>query len=244
MCDAERVQGALVASTGVTALQLPALEDCHYVARGGFVMSLILSLLSVFFSGLQQSSFGGQTETGDLRTWLASGTFLNENTMKTELRSSMVSHMILQAPFEIVVMSITLFIVGLGTYLGSSWKFDLPLSTGSHGNRGVLIAFIIPTVFVLLMYGHMMGLKDRELVKAADAQLVAEQLVSKATISDDVEALAKQDLGKQVSVRAEAVGSEWAALRQALHAAADAQRKCAEANMEIAKQYECLLGHH
>ena len=153
----------------------------------------------------------------------------------------MVSHMILQAPFEVVVMSITLFVVGLGTYLGSSWKFDLPLLTGSHGNRAVLIAFIIPTVFVLLMYGHMMGLKDREVAHAAEASTTAEQLVSKASEIDDVEAIGDSVMAKAFSVKPGAVPSGLAALKEALQSAADAQRSCAQANLEVAKCYERLL---
>ncbi|KAF2108806.1 hypothetical protein BDV96DRAFT_503734 [Lophiotrema nucula] len=248
VCGMIAIIGALVASAGVTALQLPGLEDCHFVARGTFVMSLILSLMSVFFSGLQQSSFGRASEARDLRLWLASGGFWNDKTLKTELRSSMVAHMILQAPFEIVVMSITLFVVGLGTYLGSSWKLDLPLTTGKDGNRAVLIAFIIPTVFVLLMYGHMMGLKDRELVKAADvcdAQMMAEQMKSKVSSSGDVEAIAHQEVDNAILAKSTGVVvSELSSLREALQAAADAQRKCAQANEEVARQYERLLRVH
>lgn len=150
------MEGALVASCGVTALQLPGLENCHYLARVSFVMSLVMSLMSVFFSGLQQSSFGGQIETKDLRMWLANGTYWNDRTQTQDLRSSIVAHQILQAPFEVVIMSITLFIVGLGTYLGSSWEHNLPLSSGAEGNRAVLIAFVVPTIFVLLMYGQLL----------------------------------------------------------------------------------------
>ncbi|KAF2467371.1 uncharacterized protein BDR25DRAFT_183327, partial [Lindgomyces ingoldianus] len=168
VCGMIAIIGALVAQAGLTALQLPSLEDVHYVARAVFTMSLILSLLAVFFSGLQQSSFGRASEPKDLRLWLSSGVRWDEANMKGELQSSMVAHMILQAPFEIVVMSITLFVVGFGVYLGSSWKAGLKLNEGSQGNRAVLIAFVVPTVFVLLMYGHMMGLKDRELGQMGD----------------------------------------------------------------------------
>jgi hypothetical protein len=202
-------------------------------------MSLILSLLSVFFSGLQQSSFGRASESKDLRRWLSSGTIWNAEKMKNEYRSSMVAHMILQAPFEIVVMSITLFVVGLGTYLGSSWKANLKLTEGSEGNRAVLIAFIIPTVFVLLMYGHMMGLKDRELAKTAavdDVQIMSEHFKSKGSSSGDVEAATQRELNYMSYTNS--VGSE---LKLALKEAAEAQRRCAKANEEVARQYERLL---
>ncbi|KAK3048530.1 hypothetical protein LTR09_010194 [Extremus antarcticus] len=245
VCGMIAIIGALVASCGVTALQLPGLENCHYIARVSFVMSLVMSLMSVFFSGLQQSSFGGQIETKDLRMWLANGTYWNDRTQTQDLRSSIVAHQILQAPFEVVIMSITLFIVGLGTYLGSSWEHNLPLSAGAEGNRAVLIAFVVPTIFVLLMYGQLLGLKDREMVKAADergAQSMLKQLTSPVRGLSEVEAAAQLAQRKDAHVEAVAVGPDLSALRGALQAAIDAQRECARAYEEIAKQYERLLG--
>ena len=227
----------------MTALQLPGLENTHYLARGCFVMCLILSFMSVFFSGLQQASFGQQMETNDLRLWLASGWYMNEKSQAMELRSSSVAHMILEAPFEVVIMSITLFTVGMGTYLGSSWERDLPLSTGSQGNRAVLIAFLISTIFVLVMYGHMLGYKDLELIKTANARRassIAYQPALAKAVSDS-EACTENgsvkgdDIGEQVN------NIDLSALRKALEVAADAQRKCAQANIEIVKQYESVL---
>jgi len=167
--------------------------------------------------------------------------------MKTEYRSSMVAHIILQAPSEIVVMSITLFVVGLGTYLGSSWKANLRLTEGSEGNRAVLIAFIIPTLFLLLMYGHMMGLKDRELAKTGavdDVQMMSE-LKPAGNSSGDIEAATQQQLSHMNCTSS--VGNGGAALaelRLALKEAAEAQRQCAKANEEVARQYERLLASH
>jgi len=208
-------------------------------------MSLVLSILAVFFSGLQQSSFGRANNAKDLRRWLTSGVRWNEDNTKTELQSSMVSHMILQAPFEIVTMSITLFVVGLGVYLGSSWKEGLPLNTGSNGNRAVLIAFVIPTVFVLLMYGHMMGLKDRELERAdefTDIQVTKTVLKIEGDLAEDLEAgnQRKENNGGLVNE----AGSFRAGLKEltiALKETAEAHRKCAMADEEIARQYEKLL---
>lgn len=238
ICGMIAIIGALVSSVGVTALQLPGLKDCHFVARGCFVMSLILSLLSVFFSGLQNTSFGRQVGSNDLRLWLSSGWYTEHTNHTRRLRSSIVAHMILEAPFEVVVMSITLFIVGLGTYLGSSWKYDLALSVGYQGNRGVLIAFIIPTVFVLLMYSHMLGLKDIELLKTDNARRRASVIEHPAPIKtppDDLEA------SKAFHISTQPVQSDLTALRDALQAAAEAQRRCAEAATAASKQYERLL---
>ncbi|ORY09984.1 hypothetical protein BCR34DRAFT_486436 [Clohesyomyces aquaticus] len=245
VCGMIAIIGALVAGLGLTALQLPSLEETHYVARGTFTMSLIMSLASVFFSGLQQSSFGRTSEPKDIRHWLSSGVRWDNVKMRQELESSVVAHMILHAPFEIVVMSITLFIVGLGTYLGSGWHRNVTLDVGSHGNRAVLIAFVIPTVFVLVMYGHMMGLKDRELrLPGADVgsvQVLNPKLQSEGEGSaTDLEiGIRKGDMGVVSNL---GIGTEgFEALASALKEAAEVHRRCAEADEEVAKRYERLL---
>jgi len=203
-------------------------------------MSLMLAFISVFFSGLQQSSFGRAAEPKDLRVWLSSGARWNEEKKRSELQSSMVAHMILQAPFEIVVMSITLFIVGFGVYLGSSWADDVKLNIGYQGNRAVLIAFIIPTVFALVMYGHMMGLKDRELVKANTR--TSTDLRFEGEFGNDVEVAVETGLAELGSIRKSAVVKEsMQGLAFALKEAAEAHRKCAKADEEVAKMYEMLM---
>jgi ABC-type multidrug transport system fused ATPase/permease subunit len=234
-----------VAQAGLTALQLPAIEETHFIARGTFVMSLMLSYLSVFFSGLQQSSFGRAAEPTDLRLWLSSGVRWDEKKKKAELESSMVAHMILQAPFEIVVMSITLFVIGFGVYLGSAWAAGVKMDTGSQGNRAVLIAFIIPTVFVLLMYGHMMGLKDRELVKSKqreDAEIISVDVKLDHNLAETLRTQVGvglnglESLGNRASMK-EGLDELASALREA----AEARRKSANADEEVARLYETLL---
>lgn len=182
--------------------------------------------------------------TNGLRLWLASVQYVNERTAMTEWRSSIVAHQILEAPFEIVSMSITLFVIGLGTYLGSCWNYNLPLSTDSGGNRGILIAFIIPTVFVLLMYGHMVGMKDVELAQVADIMGkdgLPKHAVAPVSSLDGGEAFPKQASSRVAYMQTRSVGSDTTTLDAALQVAADAHRRSAQASMEIASQYEHLL---
>lgn len=243
VCGMIAIIGALVAGLGLQALQLSALEETHYIARGAFTMSLIMSLMSVFFSGLQQSSFGRTSEPRDVRRWLSSGVRDDGNGGQA-LESSIVAHMILHAPFEIVVMSITLFVVGLGTYLGSSWHQNVVLNVGSHGNRAVLIAFIIPTIFVLLMYGQLLGLKDRELrlsdAPAGNFQIYSPKMKSNQEEAADLEfRVENDDIG---SVSKLAMGAaEVSTLTSALREAAEAHRRSAKADEDVAKLYERLL---
>lgn len=230
-----------MAQAGLTALQLPALDETHFIARGAFIMSLMLAFCSVFFSGLQQSSFGRAAEPKQLRQWLSSDVRWNKKTQQSKLQSFMVAHMILQAPFEIVVMSIMLFIVAFGTCLGSSWAHELQLSSGPDGNRAILIAFIIPTVFALVMYGHMMGLKDRELVRSEDKGDV-EVMKLQGSDDGDLEVGSQIEIRYMSSIRKTASAREGVhELAEALKEAAEAHRQCAKADEQVAKLYERLL---
>ncbi len=83
------------------------------------------------------------------------------------------------------------------------------------------------------------------MVKAADergAQSMLKQLTSPVRGLSEVEAAAQLAQRKDAHVEAVAVGPDLSALRGALQAAIDAQRECARAYEEIAKQYERLLG--
>ena len=79
------------------------------------------------------------------------------------MQSSIVAHQMLQTPFELLCISITTFILGLGVYLGSAWKQNVDLGVEqSIGNRGVLIAFCVATAFCLGLMGQALGGKDFE----------------------------------------------------------------------------------
>jgi uncharacterized membrane protein YciS (DUF1049 family) len=88
----------------------------------------------------------------------------NENG-DSALQSLFVAHSLLNVPYEMVSVSITLFIVGLGVYLGSAWKRKLKISVAngeSVGNVGVAVAFIAGTVFGWLLFGFLIGQKNVE----------------------------------------------------------------------------------
>ena len=163
--------------------------------------------------------------------------------------------MILNAPFEITSMAITLFMVGLGLYLGLGMTAGVNLSTGTNDNRGVLIAFVIPTIFVLVMFGWMMGMKDLEEASynlhsdgnAADlrSEGVSNNLRSGSAFATDVEDPAKlRRLRSSKSGQFSAGDGSGEELRQALRDAAAAQRQCARANDEVARQYERFMDGH
>ena len=167
--------------------------------------------------------------------------------------------MILNAPFEIVSISITLFVVGLGLYLGLGMTVGVNLSTGANDNRGVLIAFVVSTFFVLVMFGQLMGTKDLEETRynphsnfSGDGNAaglsnegVSNSSRSGSAFATDVENPAQlRRFGSSKSGQFNVGDSGGDRLRQALRDAAAAQRQCARTNDEVARQYERFLDSH
>jgi hypothetical protein len=164
-----------MSQVAITALTLPFLGDTHYIARGLFTVSVALSILAIFFTCLQQRTLGFIQRPSELKAWLSNGILYKNASGKRVFQSSMVTHQLLQAPFEVLGIAITLFMVALGMYFGSAYTRNLALN--SHGgegagvaNRGVLGAFVAGTAFATLMFGQLLGGKDREMVKYAAAR--------------------------------------------------------------------------
>jgi hypothetical protein len=81
------------------------------------------------------------------------------------LQSSTVSHQLLQVPFELLCISITAYLGGLGVYLGSAFTLSLHLGGGFSdevGNRGVFITYLATCSFTLCLLGQLLGGRDVE----------------------------------------------------------------------------------
>lgn len=137
--------------------------DIHYAARGLFILSLLLSLLCVYFTLLQQRELVSY-DTKTLRVWLWDGTS-GTNNGRPVWRSSLSSNTMLQAPFELLAISIALFLGGLGFYLGLAYASRVDLSKGWDSNLACLVAFVTTAVFSLSFFGQSLGQKDRELMR-------------------------------------------------------------------------------
>lgn len=80
-------------------------------------------------------------------------------------KSSLAANIILQAPFELLAISITLFLAALGSYLGLLLATSIRVSKGWDSNFAVLSAFLATAVFSLVVFGQAMGQKDHEMAK-------------------------------------------------------------------------------
>ncbi|KAF2716045.1 hypothetical protein K431DRAFT_236252 [Polychaeton citri CBS 116435] len=158
--------GALLAQIPVSAFALPALDQTHYFARGCFVLAMITSLFAVFFTCLQQRTLGFLFRPIQVRAWLSNGRRYTNHKGDCVFQSSYSSHQFLQAPYELLGMSITLFILAFSIYLGSALTRHIKLNVKPNGeetgNLGVLIAFLVCGAFALCMFGQLLGAKDLE----------------------------------------------------------------------------------
>lgn len=158
-------------------LTLDSLNDVNLTVRGMFTLSLMLSLMSVYFTLVQQRELSLPTSAETLRRWLWNGIIRNtsielsasdleagrEQDSKQIRESSLTSNILLQAPFELLGIAISLFLGALAAYLGLAMCERVRLGTGpSPNNEAVLIAFLICTAFTLSVFGQALGQKDRE----------------------------------------------------------------------------------
>ncbi|PGH05836.1 hypothetical protein AJ80_08284, partial [Polytolypa hystricis UAMH7299] len=250
---------ALVAGVAVTALQLPGMEGVSYVSRGCFSLALVISLLSTFFTCLQQRTYGFVEEPGAIRAWLSNGIRYVNYQGKEVYQSSTVSHNLLQLPFEFLCISITAFLLGFAVYLGSSWKQDLHLGLAAEqkvGNVGVLIAFIVGSTFALLLLGQILGTRDVErnrfLNQNSDGSIksskeggggIAPTLGTPSFSPTVVKQMPPNFPGKSGGKLQSELhkGQVWdPTLAQALRRAAEAHREAAAADAELARLLDSM----
>jgi hypothetical protein len=227
------------------------MDGVTYVARGCFSLALIISLLSTFFTCLQQRTYGFVEEPGAIRAWLSNGVQYYNNEGKKVFQSSSVSHNLLQIPFELLCISITCFLIGYTVYLASSWAEDLPQGLAAEqklGNPGVMIAFAIGTVFALILLGQILGTKDveRNRFLNQDEEGIRIDVKDGSGIPPTLEApsftplkmktalVAAVERSKLTSSGSSGEREKSSDLAQALRRAADAQREAAAAVAELA----------
>jgi hypothetical protein len=245
-------QGALVAGAAITMMQLPGMEEVTYVARAFFMVALVMALLSAFFTCMQQRTYGFVEEPAAIRAWLTNGVRYVNYEGKEVYQSSMISHQLLQAPFELLCISFSTFIGGIGIYLGSALTQHLKLGSEDEkiGNRAVLIAFMITTAFALAMLGQLLGGMDLENkrcrtltedFKWSGNEMMLDEVGRKsresaAPMSPDY-SISPANLTVNVQVRD---GEKVSSLAKALERAAAAHKASAAADLELARLYEMM----
>lgn len=239
-----------MAQAGLSALSLSYLEEMHFTARGCFIISMIIGLVATFCAALQQRTFGNVSSADEVRAWLSSGKQYKSHEGLLRYKASVAACQILQAPFELVCMSITAFIIGFGLYLGFAMHNELALSLGPNANRTLLIFYLVITVFPLVVIGLLLGTQDIEQLKlAGSTDYVPRGFGPSAPVARNTAHLFPPGVKSLLPLASE--GQQGAPqnrqgesgdqdLRRALLEAAAAHRQCAKANEEVAIQYERL----
>lgn len=181
-------------------LSLDSLSQVNLTVRGLITISLMLSLIAVYFALVQQRELLLGSNADGLRKWLWSGrtrALPPSTRSRSHLpspshpkgsdprtlgdrkvrESSLAANIVLQAPYELLGIAISVFLGALTAYLGLAMAQNVELGTGTlPGNTGVFVAFVICTVFTLCVFGQSLGQKDREMARCAgDGEEVSQE---------------------------------------------------------------------
>ncbi|KIW53446.1 hypothetical protein PV05_09020 [Exophiala xenobiotica] len=128
-CTAVTVAGAIFASVGLTALQLPNMDSTHWSSRALLSCSMILGVLSVVSAASQQQHIAVLNKAFDIRMWLSRGkTELDKRHYRRPfshlpLESSVAAMNLLYMPKVLLNLAVLLYTIGFGIYLLYSWIY-------------------------------------------------------------------------------------------------------------------------
>ena len=160
-------QGAIFASIGLTALQLPNINDVNWSARACCSSSMVLGLASVITAARQHQAVGMLNSPLNVRLWLSRGkpkpyrrlprvrAFLmaDDNTDEKDdkyyhdktfhdlpLESSISAMKAIALPRHLLDLAVLVFLVGFGLYILFSWLSDVD---EGRTYLNILIVFIV-----------------------------------------------------------------------------------------------------
>ncbi|KAI1617153.1 hypothetical protein EDD36DRAFT_462013 [Exophiala viscosa] len=161
-CSAIQVAGAIFASVGLTALQLPNTDSTHWSARALLTCLMILGGLSVVFAASQQQNIAVLNKALDIRSWLSRGkTEIGRRQYENPyvhlpLESSVAALKQWNTPKVVLNLAVLLYTIGFGIYLLYSWIYHVEPDDGRNDFRNVFIAFVA-TVGCVCIYVVIVG---------------------------------------------------------------------------------------
>ena len=183
------VTAAIIAQVAITALALPNLNQVHWTATAGFVISLVTGCTSVCLSTTTSRLLSSLDSPDAVRDWLSNPASKKarrdfEEDLRSRLETSgpnstaeverliltfvqenkwklpsFYSCTLLTSPSLLLNVSLPAFLIALGIYLGTVWNKDLDPVAGTVASRAVLICYII---CVVLGFGLFFGASDRK----------------------------------------------------------------------------------
>lgn len=124
----------------------------------------MLSLLATFFTCIQQRELGYIRTASALRVWLSNGIQYRNVRSHLAWQSSLASLTLMEAPYELISLSVSNFVAGMSAYMWSAWKDQLDVQKEKAGMQGlaVLVYFAVGTGFAFSLFPVLLGSKDRE----------------------------------------------------------------------------------
>ena len=219
------------------------------MVRGLFACGLFMGLLSVHSAVMQQRTMGKLHNASQIRTWLLSKSSATLITESDVLRhksdtASFTAAFLTQLPYTLIEYGIIFILGGFTLYLGFAWKRTLDTEHSTNGNRNVFIMFIICAGLLGLQwawgfYSKSVWLEQKIMAGDTEGGLQVPAVVPNAI---HVQAMVPNPMAQPLAHAPDPPNAKrYSALTEALQRAAESHRRCAEANLLVAKQYDLVL---
>lgn len=118
----------------------------HWAARAFFILSLVSSIIAVYYATKQYRIMGRCLYAGQVKGWIQNQKKkekTNWPSIKFTKFASVASVITVSAPNMLLSFSLNAFLVGLGIYLGFTWTQSLDEIAGDSGSRAVFITYMV-----------------------------------------------------------------------------------------------------
>ncbi|KAI4667156.1 uncharacterized protein J4E79_001840 [Alternaria viburni] len=132
----------IAVAIAITALSLDNLSRTHWTARAFFILSLLTSIIAVYYATKQYRILGHCSRAEHVKAWIQN---LDKDSPTSiyEKLPSVASVLTVSAPNMLLSFSLNSFLAGLGIYLGFTWIRSLDETAGVNGSRAVFITYIV-----------------------------------------------------------------------------------------------------
>lgn len=138
-----------MAQIAITALQLENVGKVHWTSQACFTVSLVSSIISVYYATKQHKMLGRCLHADDIKKWIRGPQHLPASRNTDEDWSSydvqlpsVAAVLTISAPVALLSVAVYAFLVGLGIYQGFVWRYGLGDSSKA-GRLAVFIVFIV-----------------------------------------------------------------------------------------------------
>lgn len=188
------LKAAIIAQISITAFSLNFLSQTHWVARALVLLSLIFSLMAVYYASTQQRVLGRLLDPKQIRNWIRGYGFVSHEvcdpdewdpnsrplniTVERALLSSCFTPSVyavltISAPQVLLSAALFSFFIAIGTYL--VWSRNLDTNAGTNDSRNVFIVYMTALVISYLAYS-LSSLERRE--KKSEYEVLYENAIN------------------------------------------------------------------